>query len=59
MQDTLPCRPEVVKEIAGVFVRLGEKATEVLRRLEERPAFPGAQQSALFTATQLDGLTHY
>jgi hypothetical protein len=25
-------------------VRLGEKATEVLRRLEERPGFPGAQQ---------------
>jgi hypothetical protein len=29
-----------VKEIAGGFVRLGEKATEVLRRLEERPGFP-------------------
>ena len=28
----------------GGFVRLGEKATEVLRRLEERPGFPGAQQ---------------
>jgi hypothetical protein len=25
-------------------VRLGEKATEVLRRLEERPGFPGVQQ---------------
>src|ERR687891_92606 len=44
MQDTATCRPEVVKEIAGGFVRLGEKATEVLRRLEERPGFPGAQQ---------------
>jgi hypothetical protein len=32
-----------VKETAGGFVRLGEKATEVLRRLEERPGFPGAQ----------------
>src|SRR5919106_2860105 len=44
MQDTPPCRPEIVKEIAGGFVRLGEKATEVLRRLEERSGFPGAQQ---------------
>ena len=44
MQDTPTCRLEVVKEIAGGFVRLGEKATEVLRRLEERPGFPGAQQ---------------
>jgi hypothetical protein len=43
-QDTPACRPEVVKEVAGGFVRLGEKATEVLRRLEERPGFPGAQQ---------------
>jgi hypothetical protein len=44
MQDTPPCRAEIVKAIAGGFVRLGEKATEVLRRLEERPGFPGAQQ---------------
>ncbi|HZA57024.1 MAG TPA: hypothetical protein VE616_22465, partial [Candidatus Udaeobacter sp.] len=44
MQDTPTCRPEVVKEIAAGFVRLGEKATEVLRRLEEPPGFPGAQQ---------------
>ena len=44
MQDTPTCRPEIVKEIAVGFVRLGEKATEVLRRLEERPGFPGAQQ---------------
>jgi hypothetical protein len=44
IQDTPTCRPEIVKEIAGGFVRLGEKATEVLRRLEERPGFPGAQQ---------------
>jgi hypothetical protein len=34
----------VVKEIAGGFVRLGKKATDVLRRLEERPGFPSAQQ---------------
>jgi hypothetical protein len=40
MQDTPPCRPEIVKEVAGGFVRLGEKATEVLRRLESGPAFP-------------------
>jgi hypothetical protein len=44
MQDMPPCRPELVKEIAGGFVRLGEKSTAVLRRLEERPGFPGAQQ---------------
>jgi hypothetical protein len=44
IQDTPTCRPEIVKEIAGGFVRLGEKATEVLRRLEERPGFPGAQR---------------
>ncbi|HZA52628.1 MAG TPA: hypothetical protein VE616_00145, partial [Candidatus Udaeobacter sp.] len=44
IQDTPTCRPEIVKEVAGGFVRLGEKATEVLRRLEERPGFPGAQQ---------------
>jgi hypothetical protein len=44
IQDTPPCRPEIVKEIAGGFVRFGEKATEVLRRLEERPGFPGAQR---------------
>jgi hypothetical protein len=42
IQHTPPCRAGVVKEIAGVFVRLGEKATEVLRRLEERPGSPGA-----------------
>jgi hypothetical protein len=47
MQDTPTCRPEIVKEIAGGFVRLGEKATEVLRRLEERPGFPGALVEAL------------
>src|ERR687898_2194985 len=44
IQDTPTCRPEIVKEVAGGFVRLGEKATEVLRRLEEWPGFPGAQQ---------------
>ena len=43
MQDTPYLPAEVVKEIAGGFVRLGEKATEVLRRLEERPGFPSAQ----------------
>jgi hypothetical protein len=37
LQDTPTYRTEVVKEIAGGFVRLGEKATEVLRRLKERP----------------------
>jgi citrate synthase len=47
MQDTPTCRPEVVKEIAGGFVRLGEKATEVLRRLKERPGFSGALVEAL------------
>src|ERR687892_1189010 len=40
MQDTPTCRPEVVKEIAGGFGRLGEKATEVLRGLRSGPAFP-------------------
>ena len=40
MQDTPACRPEVVKEIAGGFGRLGEKATEVLRGLRSGPAFP-------------------
>jgi hypothetical protein len=30
----------VVKEISGGFVRLEEKATEALRRLEEHPGFP-------------------
>jgi hypothetical protein len=44
MQDTPACRAGIVKQIAGGFVRLGEKATEVLRRLEERPGFPGPQQ---------------
>jgi hypothetical protein len=39
MQDTPTYRAEVVKEMAGCFVRLGEKATEVLRRLKERPGF--------------------
>jgi hypothetical protein len=42
IQNTPPCRPEVVKEITGGFARLGEKATDVLRRVEERPGFPGA-----------------
>jgi hypothetical protein len=45
IQDTPPCWPEVVKEIAGAFVRLGEKATDVLRRLKERPGFPRCHQS--------------
>src|ERR671918_1534650 len=40
MQDTPPCRAEIVKEIAGGFVRLGEKATEVLRGLRSGPDFP-------------------
>jgi hypothetical protein len=40
MQDTPTYRAEAVKEIAGCFVRLAQKATEVLRRLEERPGFP-------------------
>jgi hypothetical protein len=47
IQDTPTCRPEIVKEIAGGFVRLGEKATEVLRRLKERPGFSGALVEAL------------
>jgi hypothetical protein len=37
MQDTPTYRAEVVKEITGGFVRLGEKATKALHRLEERP----------------------
>jgi hypothetical protein len=40
MQDTPPCRPEVVKEVTRGFVRLEQKATEALRRLKERPGFP-------------------
>jgi hypothetical protein len=44
IQDTPPRRLEVAKEIAGSFVQLGKKATDVLRRFEERPGFPGAQQ---------------
>src|SRR5918994_19879 len=40
MQDTPTCRPEIVKESAGGFVRLGEKATEVLAGLRSGPAFP-------------------
>jgi hypothetical protein len=40
MQDTPTYRAEAVKEIAGGFVRLEEKAKKVLRRLEERPGFP-------------------
>jgi hypothetical protein len=39
MQDTPTYRAEVVKEIAGCFVRLEEKATEILLRLEEHPGF--------------------
>ena len=40
IQGTPTCRPEAMKEIRESFVRLGERVTDILRRLEEWPGFP-------------------
>jgi hypothetical protein len=40
IQHTPTCRPEVVKEIAGGFVRLAEKATQSGAGLRSGSAFP-------------------